>query len=74
MVAARQAADAAHFNADKQRQEQQQQACETPLTPSERARLVCAVLRLQQQQTRTGNVPAYSEFRTRRPEVDTLIK
>ena len=54
VAAARQAADAARFNAEKQRQEQQQQAGEAPLPRSERDRLACAVLQLHHQQTRTG--------------------
>ena len=58
VAAARQAAEAARFNAEKQRQEQQQQAGKAPLPRSERACLARAVLQLHQQQTRTGNAPA----------------
>ena len=48
VAAARQAADGARGSAEKQRQEQQQQANEAPLSPDERAHLARAVLQLQQ--------------------------
>ena len=58
VAAVRQAADAACFNAEKQRQEQQQQAGKAPLPQSERACLAHAVLQLHQQQTHTGDALA----------------